>query len=173
MVALTSSFSVNPIWQPFRATFLWVFHIWNYKIFRGILHYPLTWNTTEQMFNASNWIGPVDKHGKDYQSVNIYITLPTSVIHLLLSVFLCKNCKCKTKWIFTRLAHRSNTDFKQCSLLVADTFSLLELFEVLEECVVCSESLLTCKIVCSAFTAFPLGHNTWKKRKSQGAYVRL
>lgn len=22
-------------------------------------------------------------------------------------------------------------------------------------------SLLTCQIVCSAFTAFPLGHNTW------------
>lgn len=37
------------------------------------------------------------------------------------------------------------------------------LFEVLQECVVCSESLLTRKIVCSAFTAFPLGHNTWKK----------
>lgn len=26
-------------------------------------------------------------------------------------------------------------------------------------------SLLTCQIVCSAFTAFPLGHNTWGGKK--------
>lgn len=30
-------------------------------------------------------------------------------------------------------------------------------------------SLLTCKIVCSAFTAFPLGHNTLKKKKKKGS----
>lgn len=28
-------------------------------------------------------------------------------------------------------------------------------------------SLLTCQIVCSAFTAFPLGHNTWGGGKKE------
>lgn len=45
----------------------------------------------------------------------------------------------------------------------------------LQERIVFTEGLLTCTIVCSAFTAFPLGHNTWwgRRRKSQGACVRL
>lgn len=46
-----------------------------------------TWNSTEQMLNGFNQAGLLDTTGDDYHSVNIYMTLPILVIHLLMSLF--------------------------------------------------------------------------------------
>lgn len=76
--------------------------------------------------------------GEHYQRVNIYITLPIAVIFLHHCVrFSASKLHACNHMNSPPLSHRYN--FKKCSLLVADFFSFAfsELFELLEECIVC------------------------------------
>ena len=77
------------------------------------------------MLNGSNRTGPVDKCGEGYRSVNICITFLVAVIHLN---------------ALARLSHCSGSDFKQRGFVGGRYIFLSRscLFEVLEECVVCS-----------------------------------
>lgn len=93
----------------------------------------------------------MDKCGEDYQSVNIYITFRVSVIHLN---------------VLARLPLDGATQILSSTVRWRRIFpSLSDLFEVLEECAVCSVEFTHLQDSLQRFHCVPFGKQHFEKKE--------
>lgn len=120
------------------------------------------WNNPERMLNGSNQSGLQDKTGDNYRCVNIYITLPIIVIHLLMSCVLVhvtqNGCRAETQqWFFRCCLWESDVLFAS----VGGAGGMLTEFILLQD----SLEHLRC-------ISFGMQHFGGGGRKSQGACAK-